>query len=266
MNVGATFVADTQATILMQPTQRPFDDPPEYPQSAAVFGTALGQHRRDTASTQFLAMRFRMVSPITLNPLRPMTRSAGLPADRRDRIDQRQQLGHVVTIRGTDLGCQRNAVGVRDHMVFRAFFAAIGGVGAGVRPPKTARTDAESATARDQSILSASRNLANITRWSLSQTPSRPQSRRRRQQVIPLPQPSSCGRYSQGMPVWSTKRMPVRACRLPMGLRPGNRRRRGLAFGRWGSSSAHNESSSSTLAMIVPPCTPMTLTTVTVST
>jgi hypothetical protein len=50
----------------------------------------------------------------------------------------------------------------------------------------------------------------------------------RRQQLMPEPQPISSGRYSQGMPVFSTNRMPLRACRWLIGLRPGYRRRLGL--------------------------------------
>jgi hypothetical protein len=58
------------------------------------------------------------------------------------------------------------------------------------------------------------------TRWILSHTPVACQSRSRRQQVMPDPQPISCGRYSQGMPVRSTKRIPVKAWRSGTGV-PG---------------------------------------------
>ena len=50
----------------------------------------------------------------------------------------------------------------------------------------------------------------------------------RRQHDTPLPQPISWGKSSHGMPVRSTKMMPVRAWRLVMGLRPGYRNRLGL--------------------------------------
>jgi hypothetical protein len=36
------------------------------------------------------------------------------------------------------------------------------------------------------------------------------QSRRRRQQVIPEPNPSSCSKNSHGIPVYSTNKMPHR--------------------------------------------------------
>lgn len=50
------------------------------------------------------------------------------------------------------------------------------------------------------------------------------QARREWRQV--LPQPSSAGRSSQGMPVLRTNRMPVRLLRSSKGLRPGKRKRR----------------------------------------
>jgi hypothetical protein len=50
--------------------------------------------------------------------------------------------------------------------------------------------------------------------------PAVAQSRSRRQQVIPLPQPISWGRYSQGMPVFSTNKIPVSAARSGTRGRP----------------------------------------------
>jgi hypothetical protein len=44
-------------------------------------------------------------------------------------------------------------------------------------------------------------------------TPARCQSRKRRQHVMPLPQPNSCGSVSHGMPDFKTKTMPVKAAR-----------------------------------------------------
>jgi hypothetical protein len=167
-------------------------------------------------------------------------------------------LSHIMAIGCRDLRCQRDAVGVGKHVMFRAFFPTICGVGPGMRPPKTARTEAESTIARDQSILSALRKWSNKSRWSSSQTPARCQSRSRRQQVIPLPQPISWGRYSQGMPVIRTKTIPVSASRLPSGFRPGYRCLRGLGLGRIGSIRDHKASSKTCFAMCAPPCTSMT--------
>ena len=87
-------------------------------------------------------------------------------------------------------------------------------------------TEEESTTARDQSIWSACWRWAKRAAWTFFQTPCFCQADKRRQQLMPLPQPNSCGSSSQGMPVRSTNKMPLSAWRCPIGLRPGYRRRR----------------------------------------
>ena len=80
---------------------------------------------------------------------------------------------------------------------------------------------APSATARDQSITSASFNCANKASRTSCHTPACCQARRRHQQVMPLPHPIfSWGRYSQGIPVRNTNRMPVNTRRFAMVGRP----------------------------------------------
>jgi hypothetical protein len=88
------------------------------------------------------------------------------------------------------------------------------------------------------------------TRWSVSHTPACCQSRRRRQQVMPEPQPISWGSISHGMPERRTNRMPVRAARSgtrgrpPLGL--------GGSGGRSGSITAHRSSGRRGLLMPRP--------------
>jgi hypothetical protein len=118
--------------------------------------------------------------------------------------------------------------------------------------PMTARLLAPSVSARDQSIFCASESLAINNCWRIRHSPDRCHSRSRRQQLIPLPQLSSCGRSSQAIPVFRTKRIPVSALRLSRGLRPGKRDRLGLG-GKNGAIRPHNASSMIGLAMCVPP-------------
>jgi hypothetical protein len=67
-----------------------------------------------------------------------------------------------------------------------------------------ARTLSESRLARDQSSWPSRPSWSNSTRCRRRQTPARCQSRRRRQQVTGLPQPSwRAGSSRQGMPVRS---------------------------------------------------------------
>lgn len=259
MQFRIPLVADPKAAILMQPTKRAFHDPTKDAQTTAMFRIPLCQDRFDAALAQGVPVRFRIVGAISLHAFRALPWSSWFARHGRNPIDQRNKLSYVVAIRGGNLSRQRDAMGVRDHMVLRAFFSAIRGIGTGVRPPKTARTEAESTTARDQSILSAACKCVNKSRCSLAQTPAFCHFRKRRQQLMPQPHPNSWGKYSQGIPVMSTNKTPVNASRLPMGLRPGNRKRRRLGLGKIGSMIVHNASSRIGLAMIVPPCTAMTL-------
>jgi hypothetical protein len=82
---------------------------------------------------------------------------------------------------------------------------------------------------------------------SRSQMPSCCQSRRRRQQVMPDPQPSSCGSICHGIPLRSTNRIPVRRARSETRGRPPFGR--GGRAGRSGAMSPHNGSGNDTAAI-----------------
>ena len=159
-----------------------------------------------------------------------------------------KKLRHIVAVSTGDNSGKRDPVGIGNYVMFTAVFASIGGVWARFLPPKTARTDAESTTAREKSILPAFRSLLSKIRCILSQTPTFCQSRSLRQHVIPLPQPISLGRYSQPIPVLSTNKIPIKTTRSGIGFRPGYRNRLGF-FGIIGSISFHNSSSKIGFAM-----------------
>ena len=254
MDIGTFFKADSQPTELMKPTVRAFDDPSEDAQAASMLGVALGQHGLNPAPSQSFAMRLRVIGPVALNTPGASPASA-FAADLGNRVHQGEQLRHVVGIGSRQRGRQGDALGIGDDVVFRPSLAAIRGIGARLRPPKTARTDVLSTTARDQSICWASSNVWSNTQRILSQTPASCQSRNRRQHVIPDPHPISLGKNSHGMPVLRTNKMPVSTRRLSNGFRPGFRRRRFLGAGRSGSISSHNPLSRIGFAMAVPPCT-----------
>ena len=254
MDVRSFFKANPQATKLMQPTVRSFDNPSEHAQAAAMCGVAFGKHRPNPPPTQSFSMRFGIVRAVSLDAFGASSPST-FAANLRNRIYQWDQLRYVVRI-GSGQRCrQRDAVGIGKHVMLRAGFAAIRGIRTGLRPPKTALTDVLSATARDQSICSASSSRWSNTPRIFSHTPAACQSRSRRQHVIPDPHPISWGKYSQGMPVLRTNKIPVSTERLSFGLRPGFRRRRFLGGGSNGPICSHNSSSRINRAMIVPPCT-----------
>lgn len=248
MNIGAAFVANPQPAELVQPTEGAFHDPARFAQPAPVQRARACQLVGDPALLQPPMMCGATVSAITLHDLRPLTRATDLALHGRNGRHERLELAAVMHVGRRQLDAQRQALGIGAKMMFAARFAAVGRVGSRLKPPKTARTLLESTTARDQSSRSATCKRRNNSRWSFSQTPAFCQSRSRRQQVMPLPQPISKGRSCHAMPVLSTKRIPVNAARSETGLRPGNFRRRGRG-GSKGWITDHSESSTSGFAM-----------------
>jgi hypothetical protein len=247
MDVVAAFVANAEAAELMEPGNRSFHDPASFTQATAMFGVSSGQTGSNAAAAKLVAVRLRIVSAIALDALGAVTGPTGLAAEGRNGLHQGQKLSHVVSIRGGKRRGQGNARRICNDMVFAPRFTAIGRVGTGFCPPSKARTLELSTTARDQSIRSAVWSSVNNSSCNRSQTPAACQSRKRRQQVIPHPQPSSCGNIAQGMPLRSTNKMPVNACRLPTAGRPPLVD--SVTGGSKGSTRSHNPSDTNGLAM-----------------
>jgi hypothetical protein len=148
------------------------------------------------------------------------TWSAAWPDDRRDGVDEREQLRRVVGVGRGEADGEWDAIAVDDEVVLGAGLASINWVRAGLLAPLLARTLRLSRLARDQSIAAASPNQLSSVSCNCAHTPASCQSRRRRQQVQPLPQLNSLGNSRQGHPVRSTKTMPPRAARSATRGRP----------------------------------------------
>lgn len=81
-----------------------------------------------------------------------MARSSSFSLEDRDGINQCERLLRVVTISPGELNSQRNSAPIANQMALAAELSPIGGIRTGLLPPKTARTEQLSKTARDQSI------------------------------------------------------------------------------------------------------------------
>ena len=243
MHAGSPFVAYRQASESVQPCQGPFDDPARAPQATAMSGAALGQQGRDVTRAEGVAMRLRIIAAVALHDpgsAHGWPRSA---RDRRQGVDEREQLRHVVAIRRREDRDERNPVRVGENMMFRPGLAAIGRVRSSFFPPRSARKDALSTTTHFRLTWPRRRNSVSKTRCSRFQTPARCHRASRRQQALPEPQPISFGNMFQGIPLRSTNRMPVKTARSGRGFRPACFRLRGRRFGSSGSIRAHNSSS-----------------------
>lgn len=251
MYIGTPLEANSQATKLMQPGIGALYYPACDSQATAVFGASSCNYRRDATLLQRGTMCIGVVSTVALQHFRFALRTPDLTGDGRNTINEGKQLSHVMVIGARKNHIQRNALRVRDDVVLAARTTAIGWVRSSFFPAPTARIEELSTTTREKSNWSAPRSFASSTLCSRSHTPRRCHSFNRRQHVIPEPHSISLGSISQGMPDFSTNRIPVSTRLLHSGFRPGFRLRRRF-FGNSGSTSAHKSSSTSGCG-IVPP-------------
>ena len=234
-------VANRQAPVPCQPRHRALDHPAVTPQSVLRLLPFARDPVLHVAPAAGVAAAPIVVALVRMQLVGPMAGPA--PAsrpERRDRIQHGLQHAAVVDVGGGHLAREGNPGPVDHNMLLRARFALIRRVGSGLRAPLFAARLRESTAARLQSMRSAAANRSSRTRCSRFHTPRRCHWRSRRQHVTPLPHPIACGKYSQGMPVCSTKRMPVSAARCGTGGRPPFRLRRCL--GSNGSMTVHSSS------------------------
>ena len=132
-------IADLQPSRLPDPRQRPFHDPADLAQPAAVRCSLPCQVILDPSPLQPLAVARRPVLPVAVQGIRPTASAAARLADHRDVIEQRHRQERFVPVGARDPHRQRGAFSVDRQVAFRALFGPIRGVRAGERPPKTAR-------------------------------------------------------------------------------------------------------------------------------
>lgn len=181
-----------------------------------------------------------VVAAVGQQSVRPPTGPADPARDGWDLVEEGHQLGDVIAVAAGQRYRERDALAVDDEVVLAARPCSVDRAGTAFGPRRAARTWEESITALDQSSFFADRSFFSSTRCSCSHTPASFHSARRRQQVIPEPKPSSCGRYSHWIPVCSTNRIPHNAWRSGTRGRPETNF--GPGFGSNGSMSDHSSS------------------------
>ena len=231
MDVGAAFVADGEPAEPVQPGEGALNDPAGRAQATAVRGPSAGEDGPDAAGPQAVTMRLGVVAAVALERVRGAARAPATTAHRRQGIDHRVQVRDVVDVRRRYLGDEWDAARVGDEVVFGTRLAAIGWVRSSFFPPRTARTEPLSITVQRWSRRPRRRSSASRVSWSRCHTPVRCHRTKRRQHVLPDPQPICLGSICQGMPARRTKRMPVRIARSGIGIRPCRWPRFGRRFG-----------------------------------
>ncbi len=230
-DIGAPLVADGQAAEPAEPGQGALHDPAMPSQALAALDAAPSNAIPDPSFAQTLMAARQIIGLVGVKLCGALAGSAAALAHRRHGIDQLVEGAAVVNVCRGDPQGERDAPGIGDNVAPGPGSAAIGRIGASLLAPLFAGTDALSTQARLQSIACAPPKRSSRTRCNRFQTPPACQSRSRRQHVIPDPQPISRGSISQGMPLFSTNRMPVSAARCGTGGRPP------FGLGRSGGSS-----------------------------
>lgn len=249
MDIGPALIPHDQAPEATQPGQGAFDHPTVAAQLLARVNPASRQAWDDVARPTGSPTKRMVVSLVAVEFVRTTPGMTRLAAHRWDRIQHVGQQQAIIAVGRREPYRQGNSVGLDHNMALRSRLATIRWIRPGRFAPLLAAMLAESSDARAQSNLSAPCKRVSNSWWRRSQTPACCQSRSRRQHVIPLPQPSSWGNISHGMPLFKTKMIPVSAARSlirgrpPWGL--------GGSEGSSGATTAHN--SSLTTGFLIPP-------------
>lgn len=247
MNIEPSLVTNSQSPEVVEPSKGTLHDPTVLAKLLTTLDPTSSDTRSDPSLSERSAIGFRVVPFVSVHLVRLSPRSAPSSLDMRNGINQHLQRLCVRNISARASYREGNSRSADHKMALRAWFALIRRIRPDCLAPFLARTVAESSEARDQSISPISFSLLSNVRCNFSHTPADCQSRRRRQQVMPLPQPISWGSISHCKPVLSTNKMPVSAARLEMRGRPP------LGFGGSGGKSgsiiSHNSSVSSGFAI-----------------
>jgi hypothetical protein len=95
MDVVADLPSDALAAEPVQQRERAFHDPAVDAQAGAVLDAAPGDVRGDLEPADLVSVGFMVVAAIRVPALRAPQWLSALAADRRDRLDQRDELGDV---------------------------------------------------------------------------------------------------------------------------------------------------------------------------
>jgi hypothetical protein len=140
VDVAASFIASGEPAEGVQPGEGAFDDPAPAAEAGAVRGLAARDAVLDAALAQQPAMGVGVIAAVGDQQRGTLAGSSGTPADARDAIEQREQLGDVVAVGAGHRPAERQPDGVDDQMVFRAQPPTIDRARARLRAPFLACT------------------------------------------------------------------------------------------------------------------------------
>ena len=117
--------AHEQPALVVEVADRALDIPAVAAQPGAVLALTAGDQRLDPALPELPPVAVVVVATIGDQPRRPLSWATDAAAHRRDRIDERQQLGDVVAVRRRCRPREREAAAVRQEVVLDAAPATV---------------------------------------------------------------------------------------------------------------------------------------------
>ena len=114
--------------------QGAFDWPADRAQARAMFDTASGDHRGDALGSDQAPVLVVVVAAVGVEPPWPATWLADHAPDGRDGVEQRDQLGDIVSVPAGERDGERGAVCVGDQVMLGAGFASVDRARPGVVP------------------------------------------------------------------------------------------------------------------------------------
>jgi hypothetical protein len=254
VDVGASLMADGEASEACEPGQGSLDHPAMAPEAVGALDAAPRDAGHDRPLAALGPASAMVIGFVRMKFRGPASRPASAAAHARDDVEGGRQQLAVMPIGAAQLEAERRALAIRDEVALGARATTVRGVRADLgrrrRAPPFAGNDALSIEARFQSSASAAASRSRSARCSRPNTPAvrrgprtngaprLTQSRSRRQHVMPVQPNASRGNRSQPMPDHSTSTIPPRA------FRSSHRGRPPLGFGGSGGSSgttaAHN--------------------------
>jgi hypothetical protein len=250
MDIQPSLVTNGQPSEAVEPCEGALYHPSVMSQLLAALPATPGDTRYDPSLAKSCPISFGVVSFISVHLIRTFAGSTSSTLEGRDGIYHLHQCRCVRNVSASTLQDEGYSFSLDHNMALRAWFALIRRILACSLLPfftPLALTVCESKEALDQSISPAWLRVSSSSLCSFFQTPAFSQSRKRRQQVIPEPQPISWGSISHCNPLLSTNTMPVRVARFgirgrpPFGL--------GGSGGKSGSITSHNLSGINSFAI-----------------
>lgn len=127
VEVGASFVAGAETFELVQPGEGALDHPAHLAQSGAVGDAASGDQGLDAALPQQAAVLVEVVAPVGVQTPGFAAGTSPQSPDRRDGVQQRQELGDVVPVPAGQRDGERGSVPVDDQVVLGAGAGTVDG-------------------------------------------------------------------------------------------------------------------------------------------